>query len=336
MKIVKLILLITLALVVASKKVERTYLKEKFKWESDYDCGLKVNGKDLGQAKFTPTSVMSPANTEEKIGWVFNFSSGPSGDLVKLIDITSNKKYFPYRLISGAASYVNPNFDNKYISFVMTLDGPSPRTTYNVQVQLPYAKFTWYITDQEAGTLVNYINTNRSNEQRNSNSAKTDLINAINKYCQDKPLLDASLKGDAALNQKITEATNTIAGKQKEIDDLQNQLNNANLEVQKAEAALKLKDDAAKDVGNQLLQGKASVTDAQAAIDATKASLGTSATNVTNLKQAVADAQMDFDNNTNKLKSLCPNMLTTIDAARDAATAKDKAVLSTNINKIYA
>lgn len=337
MKIVKVLIFIALVSLSYERKVQKTFSKVKMSWESDYECKIKVNDNEQGTGKFTPQSILTPNSAEEKLGWVFNMSAGPSNDLKQVMVQVGNsaKWYIPYRIITEEAGFVNPSMDNKRISFTVTLDGAS-KDKKNIKVLLPYKTFGWYINDEEALQLTAQINKQRQAAQHLVNAAKKTLVDAVNKLVDDKNSLDASKGGDAELKKLFDKNTTEVNTLQASLDDLSKQLETNNNEVAKDEAAIQAKQNTYNQLTSVISQTSASIQESQASLDDIKKNLGNTASNVTKLTELVNASTTAFNSHIDILKKIASSVSQKAEDARTAANNNNKKGISQNINAIYA
>ena len=337
-----LVLVISAVISISIEKSERKKSKTKTKdgsgdWAGGYNCpSLEIgigNGAFVaaGVAQFVAPTIDSPITNGQKHGLAFTFTEGPNSDLKKILVQDNKQWYLPYRFISGAPTYTNPN-GNKFIKFSVTNDA---KQNFSFKIVLPWKLLGWYISDDEGIKIINSINNKRSIHQSIVSSAKVSANVAASTYMTNKPLLVAATSDKAALDKAKADAQTRLNELEKAITI------NAKVSKDDLLALIKINSDRLdqENILNTLNQKENSLYTQKSALEAVIKDLGTSSTATgeqkTQLDAKVTLSKTELDAVLNKLKSEAPPRVLEITAAEVATVAIKPEDFSTNLNKVY-
>ena len=188
-------------------------------WETGFDCkgGIEIrrgsnNFVNEGSGKFYAKEVVLPTTEATKAGFCFDMDKTPGNTLKLVMDqVSGNKWCFSYRKMSNTNwTYYNPPpyyFGFKVLNGMMTTDDG---VSYNIKINLPYAKLTWLISDEEGNSLVHFLNQWKSDAHFALKAAKKEASSCGNTYITHYKLLEASKGSSELLNAEKLRIANEL------------------------------------------------------------------------------------------------------------------------------
>jgi hypothetical protein len=335
-----LVLLLCVSAVFSAITIRKSKTKED--WGSgSWDQGFNVPGILIakgtgalvqeGKGTFYAPKLFTPVTNAEKLGWTFTMTGTLGANLKQVMIADGAQYYIPYRFISSAVKYTNPD-GYKFISFSVTNDN---KDSFNIKVNLPYKMLGWYITDEEGTKIINQLGARKNEHQGNIHSVKSKATTASSDYMINKPLLDAANATGSNLDAAKKDAEAKLVAILASIKETMA----SKATVETAMAALNEKRLNQENIANTNNQKAMIMNSSKSAINESLKSLGGSATEQEagriRLEGIVAVAMTDLDAALNKLKEEAVTRDTQIDAAKSAVVAQDARLFSTQLNMVY-
>jgi len=335
-----LVLLLCVSAVFSAVTTRKSKTKED--WGSgSWDAGFSVPGILIakgtgafvqeGKGTFVAPKLFVPVTNAEKLGWTFTMSGALGNNLKQVMIADGAQYYLPYRFISSAVKYTNPD-GYKFISFSVTNDN---KDHFNIKVNLPYKMMGWYITDEEGTKIINQLGARRNEHQGNIHSVKSKATTASSDYMINKPLLDAANASGSNIDAAKKGAEAKLVAILGEIKAT----SVSKATVEKTMTALNEKKLQQETVVNTNNQKAISMNSEKTAINESLKSLSGSATEQEagkiRLEGIVTVALTDLEAALDKLKKESATRNTQIDAAKSAVVALDARLFSTQLNMVY-
>lgn len=230
-------------------------------WKEGFKCPkvtLTYAGKtDTMTYQVFKAPLLASTSGDAKLGWVWETDKVTGGFDRVMVKGSDGKFFFPFRIMKGDATYVNPVGDYKTITMVLINDD---NVAYTLKVFLPYATIGRYINDEEGNKITSLLNSNSNKAASTVRGRKTIIQNAASQF---------------------ETFSQIIAGAQQSIDQQK-----ATLQSNITAAEVKVKEDnstlTADNTNLANLQQK--VADLQAKIQGTQSSLDNSNTQIKNFK----------------------------------------------------
>ena len=192
--------------------------------------------KRVGKGTFYPVKMTKTGNNE--LGWVFKMSNQPSGCLKNCMVGSGNEKYIPYRYFTSSVSYTNPT-GYKYIQFTCNKEKADGKASEPVTLRalLPWAAFSWIITDDEGTNIVKIILDQRIKALNAIKSAKEATSLKATVFCNKLKSIELSSKSKeeqtTKINSDISETKAKIEALTKSIQELSTQIATSKQELDK-------------------------------------------------------------------------------------------------------
>jgi hypothetical protein len=316
----------------SSAKISRNRL-DGGNWNDGFNCQqLLINGVDQGSVKIYAKEIVDGTG-DLKYGMTFDFAATPGADLKKVAtNISGNKYRVPFRKMLNNSKYVNPFGSSKYITGVLQ---DETGKQYGFKLVLPYKLFGWTISDEEGNKIVSAMNNSATSRTAAVVAAKYTLKKNYQNYVDAKNYLQALSQSANAYAAMISENEKTLASVQNTLPELRNTAtqdeNNFNAkknEVLEAERIL-----------NDLLKKETQINSEIGSINEAAEALSKQGTELASqkslLETKVNDVKRILDAEFTKLSTNAPERRVDIDASKTALFSLNKALSSSNLDKIY-
>lgn len=253
--------LIFIGIVLSNNVMRRNKSKDEGSgtWDNGYVCpriflAVGTNAEvNQGEAKIQAKDIVTPSNRAEN-GLRFEFTNAPAGgSLITKVGVKVSDKvyYIPYRNFNQDFNYNNPVRAAKTIKGTIVADDG---TIYQLNINLPYATWGWFITDEEGAKIKDALIVNSNNSRNYVKSIKTNITNSAVVYLQKNELLTAATKDKSALDAKMNE-------QKAQLTTLQTNIDNINKQIEEARLLVSQKQKAVAQANSELSAKNAAVTD---------------------------------------------------------------------------